>query len=441
MFFPRGGSAHVTRSLARALPAHGWEGKVVSGSLGDPTDHSNATRFFAGLEVHAVDYSGAVASDDPLGHDPPMHPSYEDRPGAPDTVFAAVDDGAYEHLVAAWSRELAAAGAPDADVLHLHHLTPMHEAAERLCPDVPRLGHIHGTELLMLEEIAAGPPASWTHAHHWAARMRRWADGCARLVLLSETQLDRVQPLLGIGPERCSVVSNGFDPETFDRRPIDRLAHWRRHLVQEPQGWAPGGQAGSVAYDEADLAAFAEGPVLLYVGRYTAVKRIGLLIRAHARAAERFATRAPLVLLGGFPGEWEGEHPVQAIEAAGARDVFLAGWHDHAELPDFLNASDLVVLPSVREQFGQVLVEGMACGLPAIAVDAYGPGRIVEHGKTGWLVAPDDEEQMAEALVEAVNDAAQRRRRGEAAREEARARYSWPALAGQVAEIYEAVRR
>jgi glycosyltransferase involved in cell wall biosynthesis len=101
----------------------------------------------------------------------------------------------------------------------------------------------------------------------------------------------------------------------------------------------------------------------------------------------------------------------------------------------------VVVLPSVREQFGQVLVEGMACGLPAIAVDAHGPGRIVADGRTGWLVEPDDEAQLAEALVEAVNHASERRRRGEAAREEARARYSWPALAGQVAEVYEALRR
>ena len=35
-----------------------------------------------------------------------MHPSYEDRPGAPDRVFAALDDAAYEHQVAAWARVL-----------------------------------------------------------------------------------------------------------------------------------------------------------------------------------------------------------------------------------------------------------------------------------------------------------------------------------------------
>jgi glycosyltransferase involved in cell wall biosynthesis len=179
-----------------------------------------------------------------------------------------------------------------------------------------------------------------------------------------------------------------------------------------------------------------ETPVLLYVGRYTEVKRIGLLIEAYAVARERFDRRAPLVLVGGFPGEWEGEHPLETVRRTDAQDVFLAGWHDHEELPDFLAASDVVVLPSVREQFGQVLVEGGACGLPAVAVNAHGPAEIVEPGVTGWLVEPDDLEGLAGALVEVVNEPAERRRRGERASEVARARYAWPALAERVAEVY-----
>ena len=135
------------------------------------------------------------------------------------------------------------------------------------------------------------------------------------------------------------------------------------------------------------------------------------------------------MLLGGFPGEWEGEHPLEVVRETGDPDVFLAGWRGHEDLPAGLNAADLLVLPSVREQFGAVLVEAMACGLPVVAVDAHGPAEIVDDGETGWLVPPDDEEAMAEALVEAVNGDAERRRRGERAYEEARARYAWPALA------------
>jgi glycosyltransferase involved in cell wall biosynthesis len=239
-------------------------------------------------------------------------------------------------------------------------------------------------------------------------------------------------------------IANGFDPDTFRPRHVDHRAHWRRHLVDEPRGWAPGAEPGSVRYGEADLAAFGddrgETPVLVYVGRYTEVKRIGLLIEAYAAARERFERRAPLVLVGGFPGEWEVEHPIETIRRTGAEDVFLAGWHEHEELPDFLAAADVVVLPSVREQFGQVLVEGGACGLPSVAVDAYGPAEIVRDGDTGWLVPPDDRDALATALAEVVNLGDERRRRGERAAEDARERYAWPALAERVAGVYGSVR-
>ena len=433
----------MNRNLARFLPDAGWQATIACGSVGAPGDPSHAETFFSGLDARGLDVSAAARASDPMAAEPPFHPSFEDRPDAPDRVFARLDDAELEHQVAAWSRHLASAGAADADVLHLNHLTPLNEAAARAFPDRPQVGHLHGTELLMLHEIERGPPASWTHAASWADRLRRWAGGCQRLLVLSPDAKRRVPELLGVEPERIVWAPNGFEPEGFDRRPLDaagRAEHWRRWLVKEPRGWDESGEPGSVAYAESDLAPFREeGPVLLYVGRYTEVKRIPLLIRAHARARERFEQRAPLVLLGGYPGEWEGEHPLGVVRETGDEDVFLAGWRGHEELPDGLNAADLLVLPSVHEQFGQVLVEAMACGLPVIAVDAHGPKEIVDDGRTGWLVAPDDEDAMVEALVEAVNGVDERRRRGEAAYVEARARYSWPALARAVAGVYEDV--
>jgi glycosyltransferase involved in cell wall biosynthesis len=434
LFFPRGGSAHVARNLATALPEAGWQAAILSGSARPDGD---AAAFYAGLEHHELDMTAALDAPDPMAADPPLHPSYEDRPGAPDRWMASLSDAELEHQVATWTDALRAAGAAEADVLHLHHLTPLHAAAPRVAPGVPVVGHLHGTELLMLEDLEP--------EHPWRRRLAAWAAGCERLILLSDSQIERAQRLLGTDPGRCTVVANGFDPRTFAPRRLDagaRAAHWRRHLVDEPRGWRPGGRAGSVRYPAAQVAeAFAPGrPVILYVGRFTSVKRVGLLIEAHEQARRETGVRAPLVLLGGFPGEWEGEHPAEAIERTGARDVFLAGWHGHDELPDFLNASDAVVLPSVREQFGAVLVEGMACGLPAIAVDAHGPAEIVEDGRTGWLVAPDDRDALARALQQAAADPDERRRRGEAARARALERYAWPALAGRVAAVYEAAR-
>src|SRR4051812_9876692 len=278
MFFPRGGSSHVVRNLARFLPEAGWDVTILTGSLGPPGAESNAQTFFKGFDIHSVDYTAALEAADPLRADPPMHPSFEDRPGAPDRVFAKVDDETYEHLVATWQAALAQAGAADADLLHLNHLTPMHEAATRSFSAVPRIGHLHGTELLMLRDITEGPPAGWDYAVAWAERLRRWAQGSAKLFVLSPDAAERVPELLGVEPERVFPAPNGFDPDLFDRRPVhDRVALWREWLVDEPRGWRPGGEPGSIAYDEADLEAFREGPVLLYVGRYTEVKRIPLL--------------------------------------------------------------------------------------------------------------------------------------------------------------------
>ena len=109
-FFPRGGSAQVAREFGRALPAAGWRARLAAGSLGPPGELTNARSFFAGIDVEPLDYSTASEPADPLAAPVPFPPSYEDRPGAPDRVFAAVDDAAFERLVRAWIEVLGRAG-------------------------------------------------------------------------------------------------------------------------------------------------------------------------------------------------------------------------------------------------------------------------------------------------------------------------------------------
>jgi glycosyltransferase involved in cell wall biosynthesis len=388
-FFPRGGSAHLARNLAAALPKAGWDVTVLSGSRGPDGD---ARRFYAGLDVRPVEVEDL---------------SYEAH-------LPNLDDEQAEEVALTWTRALQSAGAASADVLHLHHLTPLNEAAARVAPNVPIVGHLHGTELLALEAIEREPDR-FAHGPAWAERMRHWAKGCDRLIVASTNQVERVTGLLGVAaPE---VIANGYDPECFRPRPVDRSATWRRLLGDR----AP-----------------TEEPVLVYVGRFTAVKRLPLLIEAYAQARKSFERRAPLVLVGGFPGECEGEHPSDTIARLGVEDVFLAGWHDHAELPEILAAGAAIVLASVGEQFGQVLVEGMAIGLPAIAVNDSGPAEIVRDGKTGWLVEPDDAGSLAGALIDAVNRPQERLRRGAAARADVAERFTWPVLAERVADVLDA---
>ncbi len=164
-----------------------------------------------------------------------------------------------------------------------------------------------------------------------------------------------------------------------------------------------------------------------------------MLIEAFDRAQDGFEGPVALVLIGGHPGEWEGEHPLETIERTGARNVFLAGWHRHGELPPSLSAGDLLVHASVWEAFGQVLVEAMACGLPVIAVERGGPATIVADPETGWLVEPDDVDALARAITAAVDDDAGRRQRGERARADAVERFSWSRLGEELTAVVRAV--
>ena len=498
LFYPRGGSAQVIRYLAAALAGHGWSASLVCGSLGDVGDRRHAVTFFAGLEPDALDYGPALEAwrqgRDPIAEPVPMHPSYEDRPDVPDRVFAAVAPELEAHLAAAWERPLERQAARAPELLHLHHLTPIHAAAARVFGELPRVTHLHGTELKMLDRIerlsaiaralgsdlagmadraqggelpAAGDErvegldpaaralyattrwASWRYGAHWAAEMRAWAAGSERLIVISPNDREQAARLLGIEPARVDWVPNGVDLERFDRAEpslAERLDHWRRWLVAEPLGWRERDEPGSVGYSEADLDRFVDpatgspATVLLFVGRFTEVKRIPLLVRAYARARERFEHPAPLVIWGGFPGEWEGEHPHTVVEREGIEDVFFIGWRGHEELGAGLACSDVMVMPSIDESFGQVFVEAMACGVPVIAARAGGPPSFINTEPArpnGWLVEPDDLDGLADALVHAVNDRDARAARARNGYESTRREYSWDTLAGRVGRVYE----
>jgi len=463
LFYPRGGSAQVVRYLARALGRAGWDTSLACGSLGEPGERTHAESFFAGLDLSVADYRQAMRAfdegRDPIAEPVPMHPSYEDRAGAADRILTAVSPALGDHLAEAWRPLLAAAARKRPEVLHLHHLTPIHEAAARELPDLPLITHLHGTELKMIdraERLAAGEqlegtrPDSWVHAAHWLAEMRRWAQSSDRVIVISPDDADEAQRLLGVDQSRVTWVPNGVDLERFDRAdpaPEERTGRWREWLVEQPQGWAEGGDPGSVAYAEADLQAFTDpatgepSTVLLFIGRFTEVKRIPLLVRAYARAARRFERRAPLVIWGGFPGEWEGEHPHTVVEREGIEDVFFVGWRGHSELGAGLACADVMVMPSIAESFGQVFIEAMACGVPVIAANAAGPPSFINtepDRPNGWLVEPDDVDSLAEAMVEAVNDPAAREQRARNGYDVTRRDYSWVTLAERVAEVYEA---
>ena len=341
LFYPRGGSAQVARYLSHALERQGWPVTLASGSLGGSGALGNAEEFYAGIETVPAAYDDAVArytlGEDPMDAPFPMQPSYERREGVPDRSFTTVSPEQGMRLVAAWSELIA--DSPEllaAQVLHLHHLTPIHEAAAAVMPDVPIVTHLHGTELKMLHAIAdpdvdLGPYAGW-----WAERMGESARAADATIVISPFQQAEAVRLLGVDPETVHWLPDGVDIERFSiarPRTGERRNRWLDWLVRDPQGWDEAtGVPGSVRYREDDvLGAFFDPdsgvpqPVLMYVGRFLGFKRVPLLVRAYARARAAMTAAAAARHLGRRARRVGGRAPAHRGARARCRRRLLRG--------------------------------------------------------------------------------------------------------------------
>ena len=448
-FFPRGGSAQVVRYLCRSLARTRWTPTLFAGSMGSLAEGSNARHFFSDVDCESLDYSPALEAwrtgEDPMAAVDPMPASYEDKEGVPDRIFFDLDNAAFNRQVVSWTRFFASGRTVAPDVVHLHHLTPMHEAVRALWPDVPVVTHLHGTELKMLSSGYEGP-----HRREWVARMECWAADSDRIAVVAHHDQQLVRELLPVDPVRVTRIASGVDTSVFaprQRTVAQRTAVWKQCLVEEPRGWRPGGHEGSIRYAVDDLAEFTncDGravPVVLFAGRFMQFKRVQLLIEAHHRLRVTSTCRSVLVIAGGFPGEWEGEHPYDTVRRLGASGVFFAGWKDHHDLAELLNCCDVFAAPSVEEPFGLVYLEAMASGIPPIATNTGGPLSFINvdpAAPTGWLVAPDDVEATARAIAEAVSDEHGRLLRGVNAAQFIREHYSWTGCANAFTTLYEEV--
>jgi glycosyltransferase involved in cell wall biosynthesis len=140
-------------------------------------------------------------------------------------------------------------------------------------------------------------------------------------------------------------------------------------------------------------------PVITTVGRLVDLKDHPTLIRAFVRLRETH--EATLQIVGVGPNK---ERLLAlAAELGVADEVHLLGWRDNPSA--VLQESDIFALSSTTEGFGNVLVEALACGLPAVSTDCKGgPREILEDGRVGLLVPVGDPEAMAAAFRRLVED-------------------------------------
>lgn len=180
---------------------------------------------------------------------------------------------------------------------------------------------------------------------------------------------------LGVEPLRIRTAPNAVDTSIFGERVTDerrRRSELRRQLRLE-------------------------GTTFLFVGRLEREKGVDVLLAA-AREVE-----GTFVVVGAGSEE-------EALRAAAPANVRFAGWVGRDELPRWYASADVFVLPSRSEQWGMVLNEAAAAGLPIVASEAAGAAwDLVEPGVNGERVPVEDANALAHALTAFLDDDARAR--------------------------------
>jgi glycosyltransferase involved in cell wall biosynthesis len=173
-----------------------------------------------------------------------------------------------------------------------------------------------------------------------------------------------------------------------------------------------------------------------YVGRLVPEKGLTDMLDALALLPEDVC----LIFIGDGPMRSELEARAQALGLTSR--VHFAGGLAYAALPFTMNALDALVLPSRttprwKEQFGRVLIEAGACGVPVIGSDS---GAIPEVVADAGLIFPEgDARALADALLTLRDNPTLRTQLGERGRHRAEALFSWQAVAAQMHGIYREI--
>ncbi len=208
------------------------------------------------------------------------------------------------------------------------------------------------------------------------AAMRR-ADGW---IAFGRTVEETLAGRPGYRDRPHAVIPPGVDTARF-RPDMDARRRIRREL-----GWAEDGE-----------------PVIGYLGRFVEAKGIEVLTTALARVKGEWRA----LFVGGGAGQPKLEAWARGF--GGAVRVVTGVAHD--EVPAYLGAMDVLVAPSLttprwREQFGRMLTEAMACGVPVIASDSGEIPHVV--GDAGIIVPEGDADALAAALGELIADPSRR---------------------------------
>lgn len=166
-----------------------------------------------------------------------------------------------------------------------------------------------------------------------------------------------------------------------------------------------------------EVAAPAEPPEVLYVGRLSPEKNVDTLVEA----------------LGDLNLVVAGDGPLRELVPRALGAV------PHAEVERLLERASVVVAPCEREGFGLAAAEAMAFGRPVVAAAGGALLELVADGETGVLVPPRDAPALRAAVERLLADPALRERLGAAACVRARERFGWDGVTDRTLDVYRQV--
>jgi len=233
---------------------------------------------------------------------------------------------------------------------------------------------------------------------HWL--MQSLAQHAAdRIIVPTESTARVAMDRAHVPARKLAVIPNAIDVDSFERSPVP---------LESPRPYPVG-----------------------FIGRLDAVKRVPMLVQQlHAMRQTFPATPVHLHIFGEGDQRWPIAAEIERLHLK--RDVTMHGAVASPQIA--LKQIGVLVLPSIAEGFGLVLIEAMAAGVPVVATNVPGIRDVVRHEQTGLLVDPNDTMALAFAVMRVIEDAELRTRLIEAGLREVRERFGW----SRVIEQYRA---
>ena len=230
-------------------------------------------------------------------------------------------------------------------------------------------------------------------------------------------------------------------------RAITRLALSRAARVTAPSNSLEEGVARlgiprkrlTVVPDGVDTGFFRPGPpsrqpVILFVGALTASKGVQYLLRSFPHVI-RQAPAYRAVVIGDGPARQDLMRLAQELGIE--TEVQFTGSLPQLAVRDWMQRAQILVLPSLNEGLGVVLLEALACGLPCVGSRVGGIPDVITPD-VGLLVPPGHPNDLAAAILAILQNAQARRQMSMKARERAVRLYAWPSVATRLAEVFAA---